>query len=108
MTRVIRVEVMVLDFDDLGVDGVRETLENTKYPNRCITPHVMEIEERDIGTWSDEHPLNQHSKQKAFFQELFKSKLSPAAAWPFLAADLREDQDRAFGQPHRGHPPEEN
>lgn len=33
MTKVIRVEVMVLDFDDLGIDGVRETIENTKYPN---------------------------------------------------------------------------
>ncbi len=69
--KVYRVEVMVLDFDRLGADGIRTTLENTRYPNRCIAPEVVKIQEADIGEWDDSHPLNSTVKWKAEFQRLF-------------------------------------
>lgn len=58
----------------------------------------MEIDARDIGVWVDDHPLNHHDTQKLYFRELF--------AIPRNKVDTTEE-DRAFGQPHRGHPSEE-
>jgi len=53
------VTVLVIDFDGLGSKGVEVEMENVRYPNRCLTPHVEAVEEFDIGPWDDDHPLNQ-------------------------------------------------
>jgi len=68
-----QIELMVLDFDGLGSDGIKAEIENTRYANRCIKPEVMACEERDIGEWSDEHPLNQSDKADAEYHRLFSS-----------------------------------
>lgn len=72
--KVYKLEVMVLDFDDLGADEIVSVLENQKYPNYCIAPDVMSIEERDCGEWHDDHPLNKHSTQEIEFQRLFNGE----------------------------------
>lgn len=51
-------EVLVIDFDQLGGQEIAETLQTANYPNDCISPSVESIEERDIGEWTDDHPLN--------------------------------------------------
>lgn len=56
--QVLKLVVTVIDFDGLGADGVKDAIENARYPNRCISPHVRSVEVRDIGEWSDGHPLN--------------------------------------------------
>lgn len=61
MTNVYKIELCVIDHDDIGAESIRGVLENTRYPNRCIAPLVLTIEEKDIGEWYDEHPLNHHN-----------------------------------------------
>ena len=70
---VYKVELLIIDHDGLGAEGIREALEETRYPNRCIMPHVKNIESRDIGEWTDEHPLNKRSTADAAYKELFGS-----------------------------------
>jgi hypothetical protein len=69
--RVIRLVVTVIDFDDLGADGVKGAIENARYPNRCISPNVQSVEVRDAGEWSDDHPLNNISLAAAELSRLF-------------------------------------
>lgn len=69
--KVHRVTLCVIDFDELGADGVASVIENTRYPNHCIYPEVRAIETRDIGEWSDGHPLNQRDTGAAEFTRLF-------------------------------------
>lgn len=47
-------EVLVIDFEQLGGEELARTLQT----NRYISPTVESIEERDIGEWTDDHPLN--------------------------------------------------
>ena len=51
-------EVVVIDDDGMGVEQVAHTLENTRYPNRCISPRVTAFRTEDMGEWRDDHPLN--------------------------------------------------
>ncbi len=64
--RVFRLEVMVVDHDEIGEAGIREVFASTKFPNRCIRPHVVSAESREV-VWETEdaqlgqiktHPLN--------------------------------------------------
>lgn len=68
--RVHRIEVLVIDFDDLGAEGVRGVLENARYPNRCISPDVKSVETREVD-WSDEHPLNHSATHEGAYRALF-------------------------------------
>jgi hypothetical protein len=66
--RVFKMEVMVLDFDEtLDKDSVIYLTQN----NRYICPHVLAIDSRDIGEWSDDNPLNRADTQKAELDRLF-------------------------------------
>jgi hypothetical protein len=47
-------------------------LENTKYPNRCISPDVLSAETREIGEWHDDHPLNNEETAQAENDRLFQ------------------------------------
>lgn len=71
--KVHRIEILVLDFDDLGPEEVRATLENTHYPNHCIRPRVKNIETREVE-WSDQHPLNNRTTEHQAYRELFKAR----------------------------------
>ena len=73
MTKVHKVTLLIIDHDDLGADEVREVIENTRYPNRCIAPDVMAIETREVK-WSDDHPLNKHDTHRQAFVELFAER----------------------------------
>lgn len=68
--QVYRVVLMVIDHDGVGAAGVREVLEHTKYPNRCISPDVKSIEGREVQ-WTDDHPLNNRTTELAAWQALF-------------------------------------
>lgn len=69
-TKVHRIVLLVVDTDDIGDNDVRAVLENTHYPNRCISPQVMKIDTREVE-WSDEHPLNKRDTQRKAFNDLF-------------------------------------
>ena len=68
--KVFKVELMIVDYDNIGHDEIRDVLENVKYPNHCISPTVTNIDWRDIGDWHDDHPLNKRNAD-AFFRGLF-------------------------------------
>lgn len=67
-----KLEVMIIDFDEIGADNIKRELENARYANRCISPTVIDIQERDVGEWNDDHPLNSTLTSHAEFQRLFK------------------------------------
>jgi hypothetical protein len=68
--RVFKVELMVVDFEDLGEDGVRSMIENTRYPKRCISPGVSGMDSREVE-WEDDGPLNNNKQWNRAFRELF-------------------------------------
>jgi hypothetical protein len=68
--KVHKVTLLIVDHDDLGAAGVKEVIDNARFPNHCISPDVMAIETQVIE-WSDTHPLNDSRKQQAEFERLF-------------------------------------
>jgi hypothetical protein len=65
-----KVTLLINDHDEVG-DEIKDIIENQKYPNYCIAPHVMDIQSVDIGEWSDDHPLNGRSTMKEEFDKIF-------------------------------------
>ena len=72
--KVIKLEVIVIDYDELGSEGVKQVIENTRFPNDCIYPKVRSIEVADIGPWSDDHPLNMKATGDEFLVRIFPIK----------------------------------
>jgi hypothetical protein len=68
---VYRLVVTVIDFDGLGADEIKRTIECTRYANNCISPEVRYSEVRDIGEWTDSHPLNMRNQSEAEYKRLF-------------------------------------
>lgn len=66
-----KVELLIIDHDEVGVEDMKLILEETKYSNRCIHPTIMAVEEADIGEWDDDHPLNDTRTQKDEYRRLF-------------------------------------
>ena len=69
--KVYRLEVMVIDHDNLGPRGIKEAMEQVRYPNACIAPEVMAVDSQNIGRWRDTHPLNRRDTMAAEFRRLF-------------------------------------
>jgi hypothetical protein len=72
--KVYKIEVMVIDHDDVGSPGILNMLEDARYPNDAITPKVISAQMKDIGEWTDEHPLNKRDTALAYYTELFSNK----------------------------------
>lgn len=68
--KVMKIEVLVIDFDGLGEAEVKSVIENARYPNHCVYPEVKSIEAVDVE-WSDDHPLNKRSQSSQAYQQLF-------------------------------------
>ncbi len=73
--KVYKLEVIIIDFDEVGKKDIKTILENNRYPNHCISPEVLSIEERDIGEWNDDHPLNHNKTKYTELRRLFEIKL---------------------------------
>lgn len=69
--RVYKIELMVIDFDDVAADDVKSIIENSHYPNRCISPKVVDIQATDCGEWSDDHKLNSRNTWLEEYDRLF-------------------------------------
>lgn len=67
-----KIEVLIVDHDEIGPTSIQNAIENSHYPNRCIMPSVMGMECKDIGDWSDDHPLNKITQMKSEFERVFK------------------------------------
>jgi hypothetical protein len=66
-----KITLLFIDFDNVGKEGAKELIESARLPNRVHPGTVMSIEEADIGTWHDGHPLNTFSTMAAAFSVLF-------------------------------------
>lgn len=69
--KVYRLEVMVIDFDQCGEQGIKDAIEGSSYPNDCLSPQVKSIDCQDIGEWHDDHPLNKNSTAVSEYRRLF-------------------------------------
>ena len=65
------ITLRIIDIDGVGPADIKTILENTKYPNRCISPEVSGYREADIGEWSDDHPLNKRDTAEDEWNRLF-------------------------------------
>lgn len=68
---VYSIEIMIVDHDKVGAAEITVILENTNYPNWCISPKVMKIKSKDIGEWSDDNPLNITHSADAEYDRIF-------------------------------------
>lgn len=68
--KVYKIELLIVDHDDIG-EEIKSILENARYPNHCIGPKVMNMEEREIGEWEDNNPLNQKATCRQEYNRLF-------------------------------------
>jgi hypothetical protein len=66
-----KVTLLIVDHDNLGAMGIADVIEETGYPNRCINPEVLKLQEADIGEWSDDHPLNLRTSRLAAIERYF-------------------------------------
>lgn len=70
---VFKIELMIIDHDAVGKEGITALIEKARYPNRAIDPKVKKIESREVE-WSDDHPLNKRDTHEAAYAELFKKE----------------------------------
>jgi len=73
--KVHKIELYVVDFDEVGATGTKETIENAMFPNDCISPNVIDVQTVDIGEWHDAHPLNYTRTAEKEIRRLFAGYL---------------------------------
>jgi len=71
MTMAYKVEVLVIDHDGLGEQGIIDEMENVRYPNHCMNPEVKSVVGVDLGEWDDDLPINSRTKSDAEYKRLF-------------------------------------
>jgi len=64
-----KLEVLVLDFDDVGAEAVKNMVENTRY----LSTEVKGMETR-VVEWTDDHPLNKQDTADEAYRKLFEEK----------------------------------
>ena len=69
-------QVLVIDHEALGADEVERILEDTNYPNHCISPNVISSQVADIEKYYVS-PLNFSDQQATEVERLFKQNLRP-------------------------------
>ncbi len=74
--KIHKIELIVIDFNNLGDFAVCDKIESARYPNDCIIPQVLRVETRDCGEWNANHPLNRKSSRIAEIDRLFGTDFS--------------------------------
>jgi hypothetical protein len=90
-----KITLLVIDHDGLGLERIREEIESAHYANHCISPNIKDIEERDIGTWADDHPLNKPKTCDVEYSRLFGQMVSEDVYQDAL--DRAEHLERLLG-----------
>lgn len=70
MTKVHEVTLLIVDFDQLGAEEIKNVIENARYPNRCISPQVKNTVTVEVE-WDDDHPLNNRHTKDEEYKRLF-------------------------------------
>lgn len=87
--QVHKVTLMVVDHDGLGADGLQAVLEETRYPNRCISPRVAQVATVEVG-WVDDNPLNYEATWRAEFERLFSAGVTCAKCGGYTMVAIDE------------------
>jgi len=66
-----RITILIVDHDGVGEEDARMLIHNARYPNHCLSPHVISFETAEIGEWDDDNPLNSKGTQAAEVERLF-------------------------------------
>ncbi len=61
-----KLEVLVIDHEDIGKDNILCEFANFRH----INPIVQSMSITDIGSWDDDHPLNQNLTCKEAYKGL--------------------------------------
>lgn len=70
-----KIEILVIDYDDIGQKGIERQIEDMDYPNGSVSPVIYGIEEAEIGKWSADHPLNlKNVDHRREYERLFGPK----------------------------------
>jgi len=69
--KVHKIELLIVDHDEVGIDEIKDIIENIKYPNWCMSPQVMQTATVNIGKWDDDLPINKTDTIKAEYNRLF-------------------------------------
>lgn len=77
-----KLEVLIIDHDEVGEAEMRELIENGRYPNHCLSPHIMAIKAAEIGEWHDDHPLNKRDQWQGEYKRLFDGEQTTGASEP--------------------------
>jgi len=72
-----KITLLFLDFDEVGPQEAKALIENARLPNRIDPGTVMDLQEADIGEWSDDHPLNKRATMSEAFRSLFDKGNNP-------------------------------
>lgn len=71
MTKVFKVELLVIDHENIEDDEIYYLLENVKY----LYPKVINMQSVDIGEWNDDNPLNHRDTFRSEVDRLFSSEV---------------------------------
>lgn len=69
--KVHKLEIMVVDFDEVGADEVASMIVNARYPNHAIAPLCMDLKTVDVGEWHDENLLNNKRTATDEYKRIF-------------------------------------
>jgi hypothetical protein len=69
--KVYKLEIIIIDFDRLGEDGIKDAIHAQRWPNDCIDPYVYSTQSAEIGEWTDDNPLNRRDTYNAEVKRLF-------------------------------------
>lgn len=72
--KVCKIEIMVLDYQNVGEQYIKEKIEQVVFTGRLFSMQVRNIESRDIGEWSDDNPLNFSDTCDAEFRRIFSPR----------------------------------
>ena len=81
-----KVILVFVDHDGLGAEETKNVLEGARYPNRCMSPEVLEVQTVDIGEWDDDHPLNKVDPEMKAWKALFSPPLPESKGLDLEAA----------------------
>lgn len=65
-----KIELLVIDLENMGPNEIRIAIENTKY----VSPNIVSMQEAEIGEWSDDHPLNHPDTWEAEYRRILDNK----------------------------------
>lgn len=68
VTKIYKLELMVVDSNDNNLTGIIAELENCSY----AYTNVMRVKTAEIESWDDNHPLNKSETALQIFDSLFK------------------------------------